>query len=218
MKIALINGSPKVKYSASELILNELKNFFNNSENEVNKKLSICEYSFRSTKLDNNVVEEIINSNVLVFAFPLYVDGVPSHLLKCLVQLEEIFNNIKEKDIKVYALANCGFYEGEQNKLALEIFENWCIKCNLIWGQGVGIGAGPILHSVKNVPIGHGPKKNLGKALNIISDNIIKSSKDNNIFVKANFPRFAYKIAGEMGWKKAVKVNNLQIKDLYKRL
>lgn len=217
MKITLINGSPKVKDSASGLILNELKIFLNNSEDEAERNISISEYNFRKNKLDSAVIEEVVTSDILVFIFPLYVDGVPSHLLSCLVQLEEILKNIKEKNIKVYALVNCGFYEGEQNKLAIEIIENWYEKCELKWGQGIGIGAGPLLHSVKDVPEGHGPKKNLGSALTTISKNILNASSDDNIFISANFPRFAYKFAAEMGWKQAIKANKLKVRDLYIR-
>ena len=47
MKITLINGSPKVKGSASGLILNELKIFLNNSEDEAERNISISEYNFR---------------------------------------------------------------------------------------------------------------------------------------------------------------------------
>ncbi|GAA0824754.1 NAD(P)H-dependent oxidoreductase [Clostridium tertium] len=217
MKITLINGSPKVKDSASGLILNELKIFLNNSEDEAERNISISEYNFRKNKLDSAVIEEVVTSDILVFIFPLYVDGVPSHLLSCLVQLEEILKNIKEKNIKVYALVNSGFYEGEQNKSAIEIIENWSGKCELKWGQGIGIGAGPLLHSVKDVPEGHGPKKNLGSALTTISKNILNASSDDNIFISANFPRFAYKFAAEMGWKQAIKANKLKVRDLYIR-
>lgn len=157
MKITLINGSPKVKDSASGLILNELKIFLNNSEDEAERNISISEYNFRK------------------------------------------------------------FYEGEQNKLAIEIIENWSEKCELKWGQGIGIGAGPLLHSVKDVPEGHGPKKNLGSALTTISKNILNASSDDNIFISANFPRFAYKFAAEIGWKQAIKANKLKVRDLYIR-
>jgi hypothetical protein len=72
--------------------------------------------------------------NVLVFAFPLYVDGIPSHLLNCLRKLEKFFGGLDKKDIMVYSLGNCGFYEGDQNKLAIEMMENWCAKAGLKWG------------------------------------------------------------------------------------
>ena len=215
MKISLINGSPKVKNSASELILMDLKNYLNNIKSIEN--LSISEYYFRNNKVDNYIIQEVLECDVLVFSFPLYVDGVPSHLLRHLVLLEDILKYKKEKDIKVYALVNCGFYEGKQNKLAIEIIENWCRKCGITRGQGIGIGAGPLLHSVKNVPAEHGPKRNFGKALAIMSNNILNKLSGSNIFINANFPRFLYKFAGKMGWKKAIKANRLRVKDLYIR-
>lgn len=151
----------------------------------------------------------------LVFAFPLYVDGIPSHLLNCLIQLEKTFAAIYRKDINVYALVNCGFYEGHQNRMAIEMMENWCFKARLNWGQGIGIGAGGMLPVIKDVPIGRGPKKNLGKSLKKFATNILKSDSDQNIFITANFPRFLYKFAAEMGWRKSIKKNGLKRKDLF---
>lgn len=211
MKIALINGSPKTKDSASECILHELKTFL---QTDVNK---ISEHYFRKPQVAAKEMEEIIQNDILVFAFPLYVDGIPSHLLSCLVQLETHFSSIKEKEIKIYALVNCGFYEGEQNELAMEIMENWCEKAGLKWGQGVGIGAGGMLAALKNVPIGKGPKKNLGKAFKKLSGNILKASSEENIYTTANFPRILYKLAAEMGWRQSVKANGLKRKDLFLR-
>lgn len=112
-------------------------------------------------------------------------------------------------------MVNCGFYEGHQNKLALEMMENWCVKARLKWGQGIGIGAGGMLSGLKNVPIGHGPKKNLEKAFNQLTNNILNSSSEENIFVNANFPRILYKFAAEMGWRQAIKANGLKRKDLF---
>ncbi|WP_346888389.1 hypothetical protein [Clostridium sp. UBA1056] len=43
--------------------------------------------------------------------------------------------------------------------------ENWCEKAEIKWRQGIWIGAGAMLPSLKNVTVGHGPKKNLGEAL-----------------------------------------------------
>jgi multimeric flavodoxin WrbA len=211
MKIALINGSPKIKDSASGFILQELKALLENHSN------MISEYYFRKTQLSTKEMEELMEFDVLVFAFPLYVDGVPSHLLNCLTELERFLNPIKENKIKVYSLVNCGFYEGHQNKLAIEIMENWCTKAGLKWGQGVGIGAGGMVPSLKSVPIGHGPKKNLEKAQKQLANNILKCNSEENIFITANFPRIAYKLAGEMGWRKSIRGNGLKRKDLFLR-
>ena len=191
-KIAFINGSPKVKDSASGCILQELKSFLEHDST------IIYEYYFRKPQLSVKEMEQLAECDVLVFAFPLYVDGIPSQLLSCLVQLETFFTSIKEKEIIVYSLVNCGFYEGHQNELAIEMMENWCVKAGLKWGQGIGIGSGGMLAGLKNVPIGHGPKKNLGKAFKQLANNVLKCTSEENIFITANFPRVLYKLAAEM--------------------
>lgn len=211
MKIALINGSPKMKDSASNCILHELKAFLEKNSN------IITEYYFRKPQLSKKEMEELIEYDILVFAFPLYVDGIPSHLLNCLIQLEGYFANIKEKEIMVYSLVNCGFYEGHHNELAIEMMENWCAKAGLRWGQGIGIGAGGMLPTLNNIPIGHGPKKNLEKVLKQLADNIVKCASEENIFTTANFPRVLYKLAAEMGWRRSIKANGLKRKDLFLR-
>jgi len=208
MKIALINGSPKVTNSASGCLLQELKPFLQHDTNV------ISEHNFRKPQLSIEEMEQLAECNVLVFAFPIYVDGIPSHLLNCLMQLESFFSAKEEKDIIVYSIANCGFYEGHQAAIAIEMMKNWCIKAGLCWGQGVGVGAGGMLTSIKNVPIGYGPKKSLGAAFEKLAKNILEHSSGEDIFITADFPRTLYKLAAEMGWRKSIKANGMKKKDL----
>lgn len=105
MKVALINGSPKISGSASSAILQDLRSLLEADSN------AICEYHFRKPVVSPTAVAALSDSDVLVFAFPLYVDGIPSHLLSCLVQLEQSLAKVN-REITVYAVANCGFYEG----------------------------------------------------------------------------------------------------------
>ncbi|MDF2890534.1 MAG: hypothetical protein K0R80_901 [Clostridia bacterium] len=208
MKIAFINGSPKVKNSTSEYILKTLKPL-------LPKEYELIEYHFRTSHLSNHDMEQMAECNVLVFAFPLYVDGIPSHLIHCLYELEMFFNTKSEKKIVVYSLVNCGFYEGHQNVIALEIMKNWCVKAKLNWGQGLGIGGGGMLPMLAGVPEGQGPKKNLSMALKTIAGSISAAATADNIFVSPNFPRFAYKLGAEMGWRQQGKANGLKPKDLF---
>jgi len=208
MKIALINGSPKVKDSASEYILKTLKRFLP-AENE------IIEHSFRKPELSDNDLSEIAECNILVFAFPLYVDGVPSHLLNCLYQIERFFISKPTKKIAVYSLVNCGFYEGHQGSIALEIMKNWCKKATLSWGGGIGIGGGGMLTNISGVPDEKGPKKNLSKAIKTIANSISTDTAADNIYILPNIPRFAYKLGAEMGWRQRSKANGLKRKDLF---
>lgn len=207
MNIAFINGSPKVKGSASQAILNDLKTFLSSQ--------TISEVHFNKPKVTAEQLETLKKCDALVFSFPLYVDSVPSNLLACLIILEK---ELKSLPITVYALCNNGFYEGIQNRHALSVIKNWSVKTKLVWGQGVGVGCGGMMTGLANVPVGKGPKKNIGIAFNVFSDNIKEKKTGENIYVNANFPRFLYKLMAHFGWKQEIKKNGKSVKDLYRKL
>lgn len=214
MNIVLINGSPKTSNNNSAYFLSELKKLI-----ETNNKIE----EFKISKNSNytEVLESIRNCDKLIFAFPLYVDGLPSHLIQFLEEAEKFLNINMEADIRkaisVYSMVNCGFYEGKQTHLAIKMIEHWCKKTNLTYCQGIGIGTGEMLGSLDSVPIGHGPKKNLGNALKDLSNNILNNSTGNTIFISANFPRFAFKYMAHSGWRASAKSNGLTKADILKK-
>ena len=168
MKIMMIDGSPKVSKSNSEYFLNILSDFIESKD--------IVKYKL-SKKVDyEDIIKEINTIDTLVFAFPLYVDSLPSHVLEFLIMLEENFKD-NLKGVNVYVIANCGFYEGKQNKIALNIMKCWCKKMNIKWAQGIGIGAGEMMGGLRNVPMGKGPNTNLGLALDNLAKNINENKK-----------------------------------------
>lgn len=210
MKISLVNGSPKVKDSASGVVLKELQTLLS-PENE------IVNLHFSKQQPGNGDPETLKNSDVIVFAFPLYVDSLPSHLVSCLIQLEETLKKAASHSCRVYAIANCGFYEGRQNRLALNMIECWCAKAGLIWSGGLGIGTGGMIPMLSNITAGKGPKKNFSHALSILAGRISRQETGENMYISLNFPRFLYKMAGEMGWRQAAKNNGLKTRDLWNR-
>lgn len=211
MKLAFINGSPKAKESTSESILLSLKTY-------LPEEYMITYYNFRKKQVDLNEIEQIAECNTLILAFPLYVDGIPSQLLSCLYQMEMYFKTNPNPNFTVYALVNCGFYEGKQACNALEMVENWCEKAGIIWGQGIGIGGGGMLSNLPGIPIGKGPLKNLGVALNTLANSIKNSSNSENVFTTPNIPRFVYKLGGDAGWRQKIKANGLTTKDLFRTI
>ena len=212
MQIALINASPKMKDSASSTILEDLKSFISKS------KVETISCEMHKTQISEKQKEELYQCDALVFIFPLYVDGIPSHLLNNLISLQKHFNAKASKPIKVYTIVNCGFYEGRQNEIAIEIVKNWTYKAGLLWGQGLGIGGGGMLTSIKTVPLGNGPKKNLGKAFNELVPNIINGTSGDTLYITPNIPRFIYIAGGNMGWRSQIKTNGLTAKDLFRQL
>ena len=72
MKIALINGSPKKKDSASGLVLENFKAFLTGDDQ------IITELHFYRPQITTEEVGKLMDCDALVFAFPLYVDAIPS--------------------------------------------------------------------------------------------------------------------------------------------
>ena len=207
MKIIIINGSPKTLKSNSEILGNYLFPLL--KENNIKKYYSIY------FQLNDKTKNEIYNSDVLIFIFPLYVDGIPSNLLKLLVKFEK--ENVVRPKTKIYCIVNNGFYEGKQNFLALLHMKNWCKKVNAKWGQGIGIGSGELLPYLKKFKLGQGPLKNLEKILNRFSRNILTLNSDKNIYINPNWPKSLYFIQGSISWILKARKNNLKIRELFKK-
>ena len=207
MKIIIINGSPKTIKSNSEILGNYLFPLL--KENNIKKYYSIY------FQLNDKTKNEIYNSDVLIFIFPLYVDGIPSNLLKLLVKFEK--ENVVKPKTKIYCIVNNGFYEGKQNFLALLHMKNWCKKVNAKWGQGIGIGSGELLPYLKKFKLGQGPLKNLEKILSRFSRNILTLNSDKNIYINPNWPKNLYFIQGSFSWILKARKNNLKIQELLKK-
>ena len=209
MRVALINGSPKGNNSASGALLEDLKRY-------LGENAEVVDFGFHSPAISKDVIEELAKTDTWVFAYPLYVDGMPGHLLSCLVQLEE--TRIKNPQIHIYGIVNCGFYEGIQAELALKILQNWCLKTGFVWSGGIGVGGGGGLAMMPKMEPGQGPKAPIEKAVAELSDIILKKQVRDNSYVSVAFPRFLYKMGAQLGWRQMIKANGGKAKDLGKRL
>ena len=206
MNIALIGGSPKEKQSASAEILAELKHYLSGH--------ATTEYAVGAEqRMAQDALEAIVGQDAIVFAFPLYVDGIPSNLLRVLSRLEPLLRERKSMPL-VYAVANCGFYEGRQNAHALDMMKIWCEKANARWGRGVGVGGGGMLAALGNVPYGQGPRKNISNALRALAQSIDKDESGPDLFTEPSFPRFLYKTMAQWGWRRQIRGNGLTTRDL----
>lgn len=206
MNIALINGSPKTGENNSQYFADEMEKLLLPAE--------VVGIRLNRPHISEQEKERLASCDALVFCFPLYVDAIPSQLLTVLVELETFF---RDKQIKadVYAVINCGFYEGVQTHIAFDVLRNWAVRSGLCWRQGVGIGAGEMFGQLGGIPLGKGPKTSLGKALNVLAANISQHGAGENIFVNPNFPRFGFLWIASLGWKRQAKANGVSKKDIY---
>ena len=136
MKTVFINCSPKKRFCASAYFL-FLQRLFTGGE-KVTEKL-------RTPADHDRILEQLRDAQAVVFGLPLYVDGVPSHVLRFLEKMEA-YCKMNHLSLSVYCIANNGFIEGRQNEPLMQTFENFCARAGLSWGGGVGIGGGVMLN------------------------------------------------------------------------
>ncbi|MBR0162998.1 MAG: hypothetical protein IJQ02_17225 [Oscillospiraceae bacterium] len=136
MKTVLINCSPKKRFCASAYFAFLQRLFVGGKK--VTEKL-------RSPADHTRILEQLKDAQAVVLCLPLYVDGLPSHVLRFLVDMERF---CKENDLRLslYCVANNGFIEGKQNEPLMQSLEHFCRRAGLIWGGGVGIGGGVMLN------------------------------------------------------------------------
>ncbi len=135
-KTVLINCSPKKRLSVSGFIM-KCAGLMIRGEKE---------YLHLRTPADRQqILNALADADRVVFALPLYVDGVPSHVLPFLKETEA-YCKARSLSLKVYVIANNGFIEGRQNEPLMQVMENFCVRAGLEWCGGIGIGGGVMLN------------------------------------------------------------------------
>lgn len=181
-----ISGSPRIKKGSSYNYLVKL----------TNKIISSYIYTNKDFKL-------IKKSNTIIFSFPLFVDSLPSHFLRFLIELDK--NKITNKNI--YVICNLGFYEAKQGNIAAEIIKNWCHKTNNNYMGSLVIGGGPLF----NYPI---IKLRPNYYLKKLSNCIMNDKYFNDKYISPLIPRFIYYRCGNMSFKKDIKKNVVKKKTI----
>ena len=146
MKTVIMSLSPRKSFSASLYYSKVVKLFMTKGE------VSIV--NFKTQNEFAALEQQLALIDNLVIVTPVYVDTLPSTVLEMLVKIENFAKN-KSIKLNVYAMTNCGFYEGEQNRLAQKTIEVWSEKCGFTYKGGLGIGAGVMIAFTRTlVPMG----------------------------------------------------------------
>lgn len=129
MKLLILNGSPRAPRSNSKRYAGLFcKHWKGEAETANLLKGDTAKLCAMAGEADH-----------VLLVFPLYADGLPTVLLSFLKAWEQA---MEERKPTVSVVINCGFYEPEQNDVAVDMVRLFCRKTGCPFGSALKIGGG----------------------------------------------------------------------------
>lgn len=205
-RLVLLNGSLRGKRSNTLAFLETIRE---NTGKET-ELYSLSQYMGKQEEL----LSLLRGADTLLLGMPLYVDGIPSAVLRLMEALQA---SRQDPGRRIYVVSNMGFYESRQLKNLLRMVQIWSEKCSYTYCGGLAIGAGEMLGTlIRRIPLSSGPMKHAGKALLLLSERIREGKAlEKDLYIgPAFFPRFLYILAAHMNFRGEGKKNGLSARDL----
>ncbi len=91
--------------------------------------------------------QQFLRADVIALVFPLYVDSLPAATTLALERLAAVHRaGAPRQTQRLLAVVNCGFFEAQQNDVALAICQQFAVETGLSWSGGLAIGGGGALN------------------------------------------------------------------------
>lgn len=214
MTVAAINCSPRGESSSSReaIALVERLGAADLQWTCVSRLDKIPEATLQSLE------DDLCGASVLLITAPLYIDGLPATAVRALERYRALCLRYRAGSRSaprprqhVFAVVNCGFYEGTQNRHALEMVEHFCRDTDLEWCGGVGIGTGEMIRGLRAVPLQAGIRRPVVAALQALADAMSnpEGRLAENLYTQHRLPWGAYRLLGQLGWRRQVRGNGL---------
>ena len=202
-RVLLLIGSPKQQSSTSEslgtyLIQKLQTQGFESESLFIHKAL-------KSDDRINMLLTAINNAELIVIAFPLYIDCLPYLVIK---MMELVAENRKAKknliEQRLVCIVNNGFPEPHQNNTAVAICRQFAKETGFHWAGGLRLGGGEAingkpLHEVK------GMARNVIKSLDLAAAALFENNsipqEAKKLMAKLIVPAWLYRWMGGMKWK-----------------
>jgi multimeric flavodoxin WrbA len=168
----LIVGSPKTLSNSTSSVLG---NFVLDRMKE-NKWLTeslTLKNDLETPEGETALLSAVDRANLLILAFPLYVDALPYLLTRALeVIADHRRNATQQHPLRLFAISNNGFPESYQNNVALAICRNFAISTDMTWTGALAMGAGESI--ISGTPLNQ--KSELGFPLNKVQSALTTSA------------------------------------------
>ena len=158
----LLVGSPRTRKSSSNSLGSYL--FEQLHAQSIQTETIYLHTVLRSPEKMKALHEAVDAADLVLLAFPLYVDSLPAPVIEALERIGA--HREGQTTHKLFAaIANCGFPEAQHNATALAICETFARQAGFAWAGGLALGAGEgLVHGAPLNEVG-GPAVPIKKAL-----------------------------------------------------
>lgn len=164
--------------------------------------------TFNSPERTRAALETLDAADLVVLAFPLYVDSLPAPVIAALEKIAA--HRAGSATLQRFAaIANCGFPEAAHNATALSICSEFARQTGSAWAGGLALGGGEGL--VHGAPLDELDgrailiRKALGLAAAALAEGRPIPHEAHDLMAKPVIPGWLYQFAGDYGWKQQAK-------------
>ena len=170
LKVLLLQGSAKAVKSTSaslgDYILSKLP------DEDVDKETQHIAKAMRSDESWAKFVLAVDSADTVILSFPLYWDGLPSHVVRALERLRDHrMASPPSKPQRFVAIVNNGFPEPWHNEVSLRICRCFADESGFEWGGGLNVGGGAAIDG-RPMEASGGMTVKLRKALDLAAESI----------------------------------------------
>ena len=168
----LLVGSPKTRKSTSYSLGGYL--FEQLAARSIHTETIYLHAVLRNAKKFQALLEAVEAADLVVLAFPIYVDALPAPVIEA---LERVTLHRQERDAVqpqlFAAIANCGFPEAYQTATGLAICKTFAQQAGFEWAGSLALGGGGM---VNGFPLAEGGGKTIfmRQALELAADGLVQ--------------------------------------------
>jgi multimeric flavodoxin WrbA len=179
--------------------------------------------SMKTDKGCKDLLSSVDHSDILILAFPLYVDSLPSLVTKALEMISEHRESQENpKRHQFVAISNCGFPEAYQNDTALAISRRFAREKEMQWVGSLGVGGGEPIGLLSKLlggkpleklgVISRNEKKSLDLMAEFLSTGRAMSQEVMELRTNRPMPKWLYVLAGTVLfiWRRKARKNKVR--------
>lgn len=169
----------------------------------------------RDEKRLESVLDEMDASDLVVLSFPLYVDSIPSPMIRFLEMAYEHRRNMNGTSPRMMAVCQSGFPESHHNDYALRICSIFAKDAGFRWVGGLSVGGGGAIGG-RDLLEGGGMLRNLRSALDLTAEALFEGSDvplaAKELTNKGIAPPWLYNWIVNRKWKQEARENGVDPK------